>query len=113
MEKCIFNLSEREWKALRGDFTLGVFGKSLVPEGLTDVKVVWTRVAESGKFPGHRDPYHHVFFFISGEGAGWVDGENYEIRPGKVVQVPAGVDHGYRNTGKDDLILLTLNIPAG
>jgi quercetin dioxygenase-like cupin family protein len=113
MKKCIYDLTEREWNPLRGDFTRGVFGKSLVPEGLSDVRVVLTRVAASGEFPGHRDPYHHVFCFLAGEGTGWLGGESYEIHPGKVVQVPAGVDHGYRNTGKEDLVLLTLNIPAG
>ena len=113
MEKRIYDLDEREWVPLRGDFSRGVSGKPLVPAGLTEVKVLWTRVAAGGEFPSHRDAYHHVFCFLAGEGSGWLADENYEIRPGRVVQVPAGVEHGYRNTGTQDLVLLTLNIPAG
>jgi mannose-6-phosphate isomerase-like protein (cupin superfamily) len=113
MEKRIYDLDEREWAPLRSDFTQGVSGKSLVPAGLTEVNIVWTRVVAGGQFPAHRDSYHHVFCFLAGEGTGWLGGKSYEIRPGRMVQVPAGVEHGYHNTGTGDLVLLTVNIPVG
>jgi len=111
IKKRAYELKELEWKALRKDLTKGVFGKALIPGELTDVKIALTRVEAGGEFTLHKDPYHHVFYFISGRGEGWLGDETYEIKPGLVVEVPAGEMHGYKNTGEEDLVLLTVNIP--
>jgi quercetin dioxygenase-like cupin family protein len=34
------------------------------------------------------------------------------VRAGLVAQIDAGDDHAYENIGSEDLVLLSLNIPA-
>jgi quercetin dioxygenase-like cupin family protein len=106
----LFNLSNREWKPVRPEITTGVFGKAML-EG--DLKAVLTRVEPGGKFRMHTDTYGHLFYFLSGEGTVWVAGEKTEARRGVVAQVDAGVAHAYENTGQEDLVLVSLNIPQG
>lgn len=108
----LIDLAELPWQAIRPELTSAVFGKSLLSPELTAVKAVLTRVAPGGEFNSHRDAYHHLLYFLEGEGEGWLGEERYLIRPGLAVEVPAGVEHGYRNGGQGDLLLLTLNIPV-
>jgi quercetin dioxygenase-like cupin family protein len=108
----VIDPAEIPWQAIRPELTREVFGKSLLSPQLTAVKAVLTRVAPGGEFAGHRDAYHHLLYFLEGEGEGWMGAERYPIRPGLAVEVPAGVEHGYRNDGQGDLLLLTLNLPA-
>jgi quercetin dioxygenase-like cupin family protein len=112
MQTRIFDIDASDWQTVREDLTQGVFGRSLLPPAAGETKVVLTRVTAGGAFPLHSDPYHHVLLFMGGIGEGWLDGESYEIRPGRVAEIPAGIAHGYRNTGDEDLVLLTINIPA-
>jgi quercetin dioxygenase-like cupin family protein len=104
----LFNLSDLEWKPVRPEITTGVFGKALLDAGL---KAVLTRVEPGGKFRMHTDKYGHLFYFLSGEGLVWVAGERQVARPGVVAQIDAGVQHAYENTGTEDLVLVSLNIP--
>jgi quercetin dioxygenase-like cupin family protein len=104
----LFNVSTMEWKPVRPEITNGVSGKTIL-DG--KVKAVLTRVAPGGKFAMHADAYAHVFYFLGGEGSVWIGGKQSEVRPGVVVQVDAGEAHAYENTGKDDMVLVSLNIP--
>jgi len=104
----VFNLSTLEWKPVRPEITSGVFGKAMLDDGL---KAVLTRVEPGGKFRMHTDSYGHLFYFLSGEGAVWVAGEKTEARAGVVARIAAGVPHAYENTGAEDLLLVSLNIP--
>lgn len=110
-EKRIYELQEEKWKVTRKDLTEKVFGKALIPDGLSKVKIALTKVEPGGQFNQHTDNYHHVFYFLAGEGIGFIGGERYKINPGLVVQVPAGEKHGYENTGEKNLQLITINIP--
>jgi quercetin dioxygenase-like cupin family protein len=103
----LFNLSTIDWQPVRPADTTGVFGKALL-DG--DPKVVLTRVEPGGKFRMHTDKWGHLFYFLSGEGLLWVAGERREACPGLVAQIDAGVEHAYENTGKEDLVLVSLNI---
>jgi mannose-6-phosphate isomerase-like protein (cupin superfamily) len=105
-----FHLSSLDWKPVRPEVTSGVFGKAMLDTGL---KAVWTRVEPGGKFRRHRDAFAHLFCFLSGEGVVWIGDERTEARPGVVVRIDAGVDHAYENTGTEDLVLVSLNIPGG
>ncbi len=101
--------SNVDWLRLRPELTSGITGCSLLPDGWRAEKIVVSRVAPGGSFFRHRDAYHHVFWFLAGEGEGFLAGESYPIRPGQVVEVPAGTEHGYCNSGGEDLLLLTIN----
>ncbi len=103
----VFDSAGREWEPLRPDVAHGVYGKTLLADG---TKVVLTRVAVGGKFEVHRDNYSHLFYFLSGEGLVWVEGKQFKIISGLVVRVPAGESHAYENTGKQDLMLISMNL---
>lgn len=105
----IFEADSLEWQPVRPEITVGVLGRTLLAEG---VKTVLTRVAPGGKFKLHRDKYHHLFYFLSGEGTVQVGEKQVPARSGLTVQVTAGEMHAYENTGTADLVLLSLNLPT-
>jgi len=108
MSNC-FDISSLEWKPVRPEITDGVFGRAMLDGS---IKAVLTRVSPGGKFKMHADKYAHLFYFLSGEGSVWIGDKRSDVRTGVVVQVDAGVMHAYENTGREDLILVSLNIPA-
>ncbi len=98
-----------EWQPVRPAIARGVYGRTLLADG---VKVVLTRVVPGGAFTTHRDDYGHLFYFISGTGCVEVQDEQFEAQPGITVQVAAGAAHAYANTGTEDLILISINLPG-
>jgi mannose-6-phosphate isomerase-like protein (cupin superfamily) len=105
----VFELSSLEWQSVRPEVARGVFGKTLL-DG--KVKAVLTRVAPGGKFQMHRDKYAHLFYFLSGAGTVWVGDKQFAAHAGLVAQIDAGEDHAYENTGNEDLVLLSVNVPV-
>lgn len=97
-----------DWETVRPQITQGVFGRTLLAD---DTKVVLTRVAPGGKFRLHRDPYAHLFYFISGQGKVLVQDKQVDAHAGLAVRIPAGEPHAYENTGSEDLVLISLNLP--
>ncbi len=102
------NVSGLEWQPVRPDVARDVFGKTLL--GGT-VKVVLMRVAPGGRCSEHVDAYGHLFYFQSGEGIVRVDGEEQRAQAGQVFQIAPGQVHAYENTGADDLVLISMNLP--
>ena len=52
--------------------------------------------------PHHRHAHEHeVFDVLAGTGTIWLDGERISAGPGAVVFVPAGVEHGFENDGRE------------
>jgi len=96
------------WEPVRPGVAHGIFGKTLMAE---DLKAVLTRVAPGGAFNNHRDPYGHLFYFLSGEGTVSVGDTQTVARAGVIVRVNPGEMHSYANTSKEDLVLLSLNLP--
>ena len=100
--------SSIDWQQLRPDVAEGILGKTLLGGS---VKVVLARVAPGGKFLPHRDGYGHLFYVLTGAGHVQIEGEEFPLRPGTVVRIAAGETHAYENTGSDDLVLVSLNLP--
>ncbi len=105
----VFDANSIGWQPVRPEVTDAVFGKTLL-DG--NVKAVLTRVAPGGKFRKHRDKYAHLFYFLSGEGVLLIGGEKFTVRTGHMAQIDAGELHGYENAGDEDLILISMNLPA-
>jgi len=97
------------WQTVRPDVARGVYGKTLLTEG---VKMVLTRVEPGGKFAPHRDDYGHLFYFISGQGSVWIEDRTFEAQPGLTLRVAAGETHAYENVGPQDLMLISVNVPS-
>ncbi len=52
--------------------------------------------------PRHSHEHEHeVFDVLAGTGTIWLDGQPVHAGPGTSVFVPAGVEHGFENTGGD------------
>ncbi|NHK32049.1 MAG: cupin domain-containing protein [Asgard group archaeon] len=109
--KEIINLDDLNWEKIRSNFTSAVYGKQLMNEDWSKIKITYTKVEPNGEFPIHVDNYHHIFLFLEGSGEGYFENETYKIIPNLVVKISAGVKHGYKNTSYKDLLLLTINIP--
>ncbi len=107
--RCV-GIESMAWSPVRPGLTHHVEGKDLLPEGMAARKVVLTRVAPQGEFLPHADPYHHVLFVLQGSGEGHMGDNTFAMEPGVVVEIPAGVRHGYRNTGACELVLITMNV---
>ena len=99
----------QDWQPVRPELTSGVTGKLLL-DGAT--KMVLTKVEQGGVFRRHRDNYGHLFHILAGEGVMWVDAQKYQLCAGMSLQVDAGELHGYENGGVDELLLISLNLPA-
>ncbi len=60
-----------------------------------------------GFLPGQELPLHahahehEVFDVLQGQGTMYLDGTAIELKAGAAVFVPAGVQHGFKNTGTD------------
>lgn len=53
-----------------------------------------------------------ILFFVSGQAKAVINGEERDIVAGDMVDVPAGVEHNFINTGNEDLKLFTVYAPA-
>ena len=111
MKKQIFNINDRNWEENLRQITTGVFGRKLIPSDETTIKITETKVEPGGIFRPHIDSYHHVLYFIEGIGIGWIGDEPYDIKPGVVVNIPAGEKQAYKNSGTEQMKLLTINFP--
>jgi len=107
-----FNLEEVDWREFGGN-TKGVFFKDISTKTFTErFNVSLFRVKPGGEFPSHKHSHAHVLYFLGGSGECWIGTKTYEIKPKDVALVQSEVEHGYKNTGDTDLLLVVLNAPA-
>ena len=104
-----FQLDDLAWQPVRPALTTGVFGQTLLD---ADTRMVLTRVEPGGAFAAHVDPYGHLFYVLAGSGLAFSGGGEYLLVPGLVLQIAAGEEHSYRNTGAEILLLISVNLPA-
>ncbi len=53
------------------------------------------------ELPMHRHAHEHeVFDVLQGQGTMYLDGEAVELKAGDTIFVPAGVQHGFKNTSR-------------
>ena len=57
------------------------------------------------------DPQVDSILMVSGQGEGYVNGEWRNVGPGDYLFVPAEIEHGIRNTGKEPLVLFVHHSP--
>ena len=112
MEKRVYSEAEADWQVLRPEHTVEIDAAPLTGGEATEVKVSLIRVAPSGEFRLHIDTYHHVFYFIAGEGECRLGDQTFPVGPGRVVEIPAGTPHAYRNTSSRPMLLIGVNLPV-
>ena len=110
IQKIILEIEDLPWEPFGGK-TREIYRKSLSKQSFpSNFKANLTLAKPGGEFPEHIDPYTHIFYILEGEGEASVEGEWIPWRKGAALTVPAGKKHGYRNPGKANLLLLTINI---
>ena len=105
----VVQLNDLPWEPVRPALTSGVFGRTMLD---TATKMVLTRVEPGGGFAPHLDPYGHLMYILSGSGLAVCAGCEFQLAPGIALQIAAGEEHSYRNTGSEPLVLISLNLPA-
>ena len=107
-----FSLDGVEWREF-GHNTKGVFFKDMSTKAFREwFNVSLFKVKPSDEFPSHKHSHAHVLYFLSGKGECWIGGKTYEIKPNDVALVDGEVEHGYKNIGNTDMLLVVLNAPA-
>jgi len=59
-----------------------------------------------GHSPKHSHPYEHEVFVYAGNGEVFHEGETFQIGPGHVAYIPAGMLHQFVNTGAKPLVFV-------
>jgi quercetin dioxygenase-like cupin family protein len=104
------SLADLPWEPFGGK-TREIYRKPLSKLSFpSNFKASLTLARSGAEFPEHADPYTHIFYILEGAGEAWVEGEKTDWKAGTALTVPAGKKHGYRNPGKTDLLLITLNL---
>lgn len=112
IENMSFNINETNWVRFEKGNAKNIDSKNMDPTGIIKkFTISLMRVRPGGEFPPHTDSYSHFFYVISGTGEGLLGEEVYKMESGHIAIVKAGERHGYRNIGKEDMYLLTMNIP--
>ncbi len=107
----VFDIEDAAWTPVREDLTEGIAGIRLVPDHESGMTVTVTKVQVGGNFSAHRDPYHHVLYFLQGRGEVSIEGVSHSVAAGSVVKITAGETHSYRNIGDEEMMLVTINVP--
>ena len=69
---------------------------------------------EPGKGPSlHRHPYEEVFVVLDGEATFTLGDEQRVVRGGELVVAPAGVVHGFVNSGDGPLRQVDIHVSRG
>ena len=63
-------------------------------------------IKPGGEIGIHNHPQEHEIYILSGSGVVFTIKEMYEINPNDVLYVPPSENHGYKNTGEEDLVFL-------
>lgn len=61
-----------------------------------------------GSMPRHTNEVEHEQYVLQGHARIGIGDEVYEVGPGQVVFIPAGVPHWYENIGEEDFVFLCL-----
>ena len=82
------------------------------PSGKGELQIVVAR-----KIPLHIHDQDHVVFIERGTGTARIENasgaiETRPVKPGDIVDVPAGKKHGFEKTGDEDLVMLVVTTPS-
>lgn len=70
-------------------------------------------ISSKGFSPRHTHPWPHINYIVSGQGTLFVNGQDYEVKPGSVAYVPDNAEHQFTNTGSDDFSFICIVPEAG
>ncbi|MEU4673205.1 cupin domain-containing protein [Amycolatopsis sp. NPDC023774] len=111
----VLNPADIAWHRLEKPGFPGIgfqFSESVVDDDYTSVySVQLSKIGPGGKSKLHRDPYNHAFYVTAGTGSVRIGKDSWDVEPGSVVKIPAGLPHGFSNTGDVDLEFVVIYCP--
>ncbi len=86
------------------------------PETHKDVKDFTLLISTLAPNGGCTDFHSHeasgeLMVFTQGTGKAWLDGVEYELKPGVAMYAPPGVEHKTLNTGDTPLVIICVFVP--
>ena len=87
------------------------FRKVLFTNSHSQVVLMSLKAGEEIGIESHPDN-DQILYFVEGHGKAIVSGSEHEFKAGDVVDVPAGAQHNFINTGSEPLKLFTIYAPA-
>ncbi len=84
-----------------------------VDKGMQNLTVLMSTIApHAGKTGMHTHPVDEVLYIIAGRGEGEESGKTFEIVPGTIIYIKAGVEHDCRNLGDETMQMFCVYVPA-
>ncbi|MFH2102278.1 MAG: cupin domain-containing protein [Chloroflexota bacterium] len=65
-------------------------------------------IAPGGGMPNHTNLVEHEQYVLQGQARISIDGEEYDVKTGDAVFIPAGVPHWYENSGEEPFSFLCI-----
>ncbi len=87
------------------------FRKVLFTNSHTQVVLMSLKPGEDIGMETHEDN-DQILYFVTGNGKAVINGEEHSIDAGDLVDVPAGAEHNFINTGDEAMKLFTVYGPA-
>jgi quercetin dioxygenase-like cupin family protein len=105
MKTIVLDFNTQDWKP-HEKFT-GLYTKPFLSgkEGF-GFKSYLVRVLPGAEIPVHTHDVTEIFLIYSGTGTAYVEGEYVEVSGGTIIAAPAGKEHGMKNTGSQEMIIL-------
>jgi len=77
-------------------------------EGWEDHVMRVFTLKDMGNTPKHAHDWPHINYIIKGEGILHMNGTDNPVSEGSVAYVPAGAEHQFRSTSKDDFVFICI-----
>lgn len=105
----LLSLAGQDWE--RG-ISPGISQKALLTrkESNSHAQLYLVKMETGVKSPAHRHPHPQIFYVLSGLGQVQLDQHTFDLVPGSVVRILNGELHGFENKGKEDLIMIEMQI---
>ncbi|MCD5415012.1 MAG: cupin domain-containing protein [Clostridiales bacterium] len=65
-------------------------------------------VGKNGFTPKHTHDWPHINYVAKGKGMLYLDGKDYELKPGSFAYVPAGKTHQFKNIGEEKFVFMCI-----
>ncbi len=78
-------------------------------DGVPNYVMLYVQHSPGESTPLHTHPWEHQAFITEGTGILFFQGDEYSIKTGDCIYVPAGIEHQFRNTGDVQMSRVTVN----
>lgn len=113
MESRIVRAAEGPQNGVQGAGAQGLTESWLLAldEGPGNFDVRYIRLQAGGVSRDHAHPHEQANYILSGQAQVRIDGEDHSVGRGDFVYFAGNARHSFRNTGEEELVMLTMRGP--